>query len=831
VAIGTCSGLSMSDDPYIRLSAVGRCQLLSRIGQGGMGIVYRGHHHDLDLDVAVKFLHGHLAQHPGIASRFLREARLAARLHSPGIVRVFDCGEADGNFYIVMEFVDGQTLEAHLGERHTLPIGRAVQIAEAVAQALRESLDQIGLIHRDIKPANILLTWSGQVKLADLGLAKVMAQEVTSVHTAAGTALGTPSYMSPEQFADASRVDHRADIFSLGSTLYQMLAGHPPFRGDSYYQVLKQVEESEPDPLPAHVPAEIRAVLARMMAKRPDERFQTYAELIEALRAGQRSIGDADQQVAEGIAAVSIPATVCVPTSPTPIPPLKAAGKAVRPAVPTENRVLLVVDVQNDFCPSGALAVAGGDQVVPVINKLSRRFAHVILTQDWHCEDHLSFASSHPGKKPLDRVELPYGEQILWPDHCVAGTPGAEFHPKLDVAHCELVIRKGYHREIDSYSAFFENDRPRRESMTRTSHAAATKSPLRRNGSAVVFAGGAARPGARALAAIPRAGGSGRRKRPEPARPLVRHREHRLEDRRARPRVVVADRLGATGLLDNGGQPRRTGTTYQGTVLRRQPAEPPDVQLEYRVVCLDLESGETLWEQTVQQGPPDSPIHVKNSYASETPVTDGERVYAYFGNLGLYCFDLEGRPVWTKRFEPQATRYGWGTAASPVLHGDRLYIVNDNDQQSYLVCLDKRTGEQVWRVEREEGSNWSTPLVWQNDHRTEIVTAGTDKVRSYDLEGNLLWWFTGMSGITIAAPYADNGLLYVSSGYVSTTAALVRDSRGGVRRHLAGTRPDQQSVHRLVPTDGWALQPDDAAVRRSSLCAVRPQHARLLSRR
>ncbi len=194
--------------------------------------------------------------------------------------------------------------------------------------------------------------------------------------------------------------------------------------------------------------------------------------------------------------------------------------------------------------------------------------------------------------------------------------------------------------------------------------------------------------------------------------------------------------------------------------------KPPDVQLEYQVICLDLESGEMLWQQTVEEGSPDSPIHVKNSYASETPVTDGQRVYAYFGNLGLYCFDLEGRPVWSKRFEPKTTRFGWGTAASPVLHGDHLYIVNDNEQQSYLLCLDKRTGQQVWRVDRDEGSNWSTPLIWQNDHRTEIVTAGTDKVRSYDLEGNLLWWFTGMSVITIATPYADNGLLYVSSGYV-----------------------------------------------------------------
>jgi nicotinamidase/pyrazinamidase len=129
------------------------------------------------------------------------------------------------------------------------------------------------------------------------------------------------------------------------------------------------------------------------------------------------------------------------------------------PNPPTENRVLLAVDIQNDFCPHGALAVPGGDELVPVVNRLSRQFAHVILTQDWHCAHHQSFASSHPGKKPLDLVEMPYGRQMLWPDHCIQGTAGAEFHPELDIAHCELVIRKGYHREIDSYSAFFENDR------------------------------------------------------------------------------------------------------------------------------------------------------------------------------------------------------------------------------------------------------------------------------------------------------------------------------------------------------------------------------------
>jgi len=122
-------------------------------------------------------------------------------------------------------------------------------------------------------------------------------------------------------------------------------------------------------------------------------------------------------------------------------------------------QLLLVVDVQNDFCPGGALPAPGGDEVVPIINDLSRRFAHVALTQDWHVADHLSFASSHPGTKPLERVALPYGKQILWPDHCVQGTPGAAFHPNLDVANCELILRKGFHRDIDSYSAFFENDR------------------------------------------------------------------------------------------------------------------------------------------------------------------------------------------------------------------------------------------------------------------------------------------------------------------------------------------------------------------------------------
>jgi nicotinamidase/pyrazinamidase len=124
-----------------------------------------------------------------------------------------------------------------------------------------------------------------------------------------------------------------------------------------------------------------------------------------------------------------------------------------------DDDVLIVVDIQNDFCPGGALAVPRGDEVVPIINSLAARFRNVVLTQDWHPRGHLSFASTHPGKRPHEAIAAPYGPQVLWPDHCVQGTPGAEFHASLQIPHAGLVLRKGIHRAIDSYSTFYENDR------------------------------------------------------------------------------------------------------------------------------------------------------------------------------------------------------------------------------------------------------------------------------------------------------------------------------------------------------------------------------------
>jgi len=125
----------------------------------------------------------------------------------------------------------------------------------------------------------------------------------------------------------------------------------------------------------------------------------------------------------------------------------------------SEREVLIIVDVQNDFCPGGALAVPDGDAIIPAVNRLARGFAHIVLTQDWHPPGHSSFAGAHPGRRPFETIEVAYGAQTLWPDHCVQGTPGAAFHPMLAVPHAELVLRKGFRSGIDSYSAFRENDR------------------------------------------------------------------------------------------------------------------------------------------------------------------------------------------------------------------------------------------------------------------------------------------------------------------------------------------------------------------------------------
>ncbi len=234
-------------------------------------------------------------------------------------------------------------------------------------------------------------------------------------------------------------------------------------------------------------------------------------------------------------------------------------------------------------------------------------------------------------------------------------------------------------------------------------------------------------------------------------------------------------------------------------------------ELQWKVLCLDLLTGKVQWERQVHQGPPPGPKHVKNSFASATPMTDGQRVYAYFGNVGLFCFDLEGHPVWTNLIAPHPIRNGWGSGASPVLHRGRIYLVNDNEDQSYLQALDASTGKEIWRVDRDEKSNWATPGIWENEQRTEIVTPGTGLTRAYDLDGKLLWWFKGMSGITIATPYADEGLLYVSSGFVADRLRPLYAIRPGASGDI--TLSPGQTTNRFI---AWC-QPTAAPYNPSTL--------------
>ena len=239
--------------------------------------------------------------------------------------------------------------------------------------------------------------------------------------------------------------------------------------------------------------------------------------------------------------------------------------------------------------------------------------------------------------------------------------------------------------------------------------------------------------------------------------------------------IVWGNRVFLTTVVNTG----QSEAPKKGLYLGGNRKDAPDAPHQWKVLCLDLETGQVAWERQVHEGKPPSSIHIKNSYASETPVTDGERVYAYFGNLGVWCFDFDGNVVWTKELVPHKTSSGWGTASSPALHESRLYLQNDNEEDSFLLACDKLTGDEVWRVPREEDGNWCSPYIWTNDQRTEIVTSGSTMVRSYDLDGKLLWSLQGMSGITIATPYAHNGLLYISSGYVLDKKRPVYAIRSG----------------------------------------------------
>ncbi len=212
---------------------------------------------------------------------------------------------------------------------------------------------------------------------------------------------------------------------------------------------------------------------------------------------------------------------------------------------------------------------------------------------------------------------------------------------------------------------------------------------------------------------------------------------------------------------------------------------PPDVVYTFEVHCFDQTTGKPLWQKVALKAKPRIATHRSNTYASETMVADGERVYAYFGMTGLFCYDFEGKLVWKKDLGAFQMMGGWGTSSSPVLHDGRLFLQIDNEEKSFLVALDAKTGEEKWRKDRDEKSTWSTPFLWRNEQRVELVANGS-KVRSYDPKDGTLLWELNMGGSQFSAsPVADKQNLYVGTGGRSSGG---RGGRGGRRGGFGGSR-------------------------------------------
>lgn len=265
------------------IGRLGRYRVLKELGRGGMGAVYLGHDESLQRQVALKVLLPEVAANPTARERFLREARTVAKVHSDHVVTIHDVGEENGVPFLAMEYLQGYSLDHYLRQKGNLSIDHVIRVGHETALGLAAA-HQMGLVHRDIKPGNLWLEApKGRVKILDFGLAR--EQETDAQITNSGAIIGTPAYMSPEQ-ADGQRVDSRSDLFSLGSVLYRLATGRLPFPGNSTLAIIKSLAVKEPIPVQTHnpnVPQPLAQLIHRLLAKNVDERYQTAAEVVDAL--------------------------------------------------------------------------------------------------------------------------------------------------------------------------------------------------------------------------------------------------------------------------------------------------------------------------------------------------------------------------------------------------------------------------------------------------------------------------------------------------------------------------------------------------------------------
>lgn len=276
---------TLSSSPATPAVQLGEFRLVQKLGEGAMGAVYKARQESHDRDVALKVLFPHVASNPRLVERLYREGRVLGQLDHPGLVQAYAVGEDRGCHYVAMEFIDGDSLQKWLDRRGRLTVADAVRLILDCARAL-EYAHGLGVIHRDIKPDNILITRAGQVKLADLGMAKTEDEDLALTQT--GHAVGTPWYMPLEQAKNAKDIDGRSDIYALGCTLYCCLVGQPPFVARTIVEVIQAKEigtfpaarQANPD-----VPERLDLVIAKMTAKRPAHRYQSCTELIRDLEA------------------------------------------------------------------------------------------------------------------------------------------------------------------------------------------------------------------------------------------------------------------------------------------------------------------------------------------------------------------------------------------------------------------------------------------------------------------------------------------------------------------------------------------------------------------
>lgn len=230
--------------------------------------------------------------------------------------------------------------------------------------------------------------------------------------------------------------------------------------------------------------------------------------------------------------------------------------------------------------------------------------------------------------------------------------------------------------------------------------------------------------------------------------------------------IVLGNKLFLTNCVSQGGEKESKKGLYLDDLDARK--YPPDTATrEWKVVCFDLDTGKTVWETLLHQGQATQPYHIKNTLASETPCTDGKHLFVCFGNLGLYCLDLEGKTVWSHPLPSKPTRYGWGTSQSPIVHQGVLYLAVDNEEKSHLIAFEANTGKVLWDIDRDEKTNYSTPFIWQTPARTELVVSGIGWCQSYNLDGSPLWKIKGKSILAIPTPFAWEDRLYVTSGHVA----------------------------------------------------------------